>query len=341
VPLRQSQLKQFVLFQIKSAVIRALAASINANKNYQGYRYMTNSLEEKIVLVTGATGKQGGAVAKHLLQSSRFRLRVLVRDANKLAVKALHEEGAEIVVGDLDDRASLERSLDGVYGVYSVQVYRDGKNGESAIDNEIRQGKMLADVAASTGVQHFVYSSVGSADRHTEIPHFESKWQIEEYIRAIKLPYTILRPVFLMENWESNRSSIFNGTLSQPLDPDKPLQQVTVDDVGAFAALAFQHPDKWLNREIDLAGDELTMLEAAQVFSRVIGQQVNYEQVPWQQFREFAGEEITTMYQWFNNVGYSADIAAVRREYTGTKTLEQYLRTNGWENARVAQEAIA
>lgn len=302
---------------------------------------MTDPLSEKIVLVTGATGKQGGAVAKHLLQSSRFRLRVLVRDPNKPAAKALGEEGAKIVAGDLDDRASLERGLNGVYGVYSVQVYRDGKNGESAVDNEIRQGKMLADVAKAAGVQHFVYSSVGSAHRHTEIPHFESKWQIEEYIRALQLPYTIVRPVFLMENWESNRSSIFNGTLSQPLDPDKPLQQVTVDDVGAFAALAFQHPDEWLNREIDLAGDELTMLEAAQVFSRVIGEQVNYEQLAWQQFRESAGEETTTMYKWFNKVGYNADIAAVRREYPGLKTLEQYLRSNGWENARVVKEALA
>ena len=302
---------------------------------------MTDTLEEKIVLVTGATGKQGGAVAKHLLQSSHFSVRALVRDPNKPAVRALHEEGAEIVSGDLDDRASVERALDGVYGVYSVQVYRDGKNGESGLEKEIRQGKMLADIALSADVQHFVYSSVGSAHQHTAIPHFESKWQIEEYIRSLKLPYTILRPVFLMENWESSRDLIFNGRLSQPLDPNKPLQQVSVDDVGAFAALAFQHPDKWLNHEIDLAGDELTMIETAQVFSRVIGQQVNYEQVTWEQFLVGAGEETTTMFQWFNNVGYNADIPAVRQAYPGLKTLEQYLGSNGWKNARAVLEAIA
>jgi uncharacterized protein YbjT (DUF2867 family) len=301
---------------------------------------MTGTLEEKVVLVTGATGKQGGAVAKHLLQSSHFSVRALVRDPNKPAVRALHEEGAEIVSGDLDDRASVERAVDGVYGVYSVQVYRDGKNGESGVEKEIRQGKMLADVALSSDVQHFVYSSVGSAHRHTGIPHFESKWEIEEYIRSLKLPYTILRPVFLMENWESSRDLIFNGTLSSPLDPNKPLQQVTVDDVGAFAALAFQHPDKWLNREIDLAGDELTMLETAQVFSSIIGQQMNYEQITWEQFLLGAGEEMTTMFQWFNNVGYEADIAAVRSYYPGLKTLEQYLDTNGWKNARAVLEAI-
>jgi uncharacterized protein YbjT (DUF2867 family) len=302
---------------------------------------MTDTLEEKVVLVTGATGKQGGAVAKHLLQSSHFTVRALVREPNKPAVRALHEEGAEIVSGDLDDRASVERALDGVYGVYSVQVFRDGKNGESGLEKEIRQGKMLADASLSKGVQHFVYSSVGSAHRHTEIPHFESKWEIEEHIRSLKLPYTILRPVFLMENWESSRDLIFNGTLSQPLDPNKPLQQVSVDDVGAFAALAFQHPDKWLNREIDLAGEELTMLETAQVFSRVIGQQVNYKQVAWEQFLLGTGEETTTMFQWFNNVGYNADITAVRSYYPGLKTLEQYLDSNGWKNARAVLEAIA
>ncbi len=286
---------------------------------------MSDKLNEKVVLVTGATGKQGGAVAQHLLKGGGILVRAFVRDPEKPAAKALVDLGAEVVQGDLDDHQSIERALLGAYGVYSVQVYREQKNG---IENEIRQGVMLADAAKAAGVQHFVYSSVGSAHRHTGIPHFDSKWQIEEHIRALKLPYTILRPVFLMDNWETfSRDSIANGTLSQPLDPNKPLQQVAVDDVGAFAAIAFQHPDKWLGREIDLAGDELTMPQVAQVFSRVTGQQVNYVQLSWEQFHSSAGDETTTMYKWFNDVGYNADIAAVRKEYPDLKTLEQYLRS--------------
>ena len=286
---------------------------------------MSDKLNEKVVLVTGATGKQGGAVAQHLLKGGGILVRAFVRDPEKPAAKALVDLGAEVVQGDLDDHQSIERALLGAYGVYSVQVYREQKNG---IENEIRQGVMLADAAKAAGVQHFVYSSVGSAHRHTGIPHFDSKWQIEEHIRALKLPYTILRPVFLMDNWETfSRDSIANGTLSQPLDPNKPLQQVAVDDVGAFAAIAFQHPDKWLGREIDLAGDELTMPQVAQVLSRVSGQQVNYVQLSWEQFHSSAGDETTTMYKWFNDVGYNADIAAVRKEYSDLKTLEQYLRS--------------
>lgn len=296
---------------------------------------MTDELSEKVVVVTGATGKQGGAVAQHLIQGSHFRVRALVRNPDKPAARAIAELGAELVQGDLDDRASVEKALLGAYGVFSVQVYKE-KNG---IEAEIRQGTTLADVAKAAGVQHFVYSSVGSAHRHTGIPHFESKWLLEEHIRAIQLPYTILRPVFLMDNWVSVRDSIINGTLPQPLDPNKPLQQVAVDDVGAFAAIAFEHPDKWLNREIDLAGDELTMPQVAQVFSRVIAQEVKYVQLPWDQFHSSAGEETTTMYKWFNNVGYNADIATVRQEYSNIQTLEQYLRSHGWENLSAYRES--
>ena len=127
---------------------------------------------------------------------------------------------------------------------------------------------------------------MGSSYRETGIPAFDGKWEIEEYIRGIGLPYTILRPTSLMEDWEEMREEIIGGTLAQPLDPDKPLQQVSVDDVGAFAAMAFEDPEGWLGREVDLAGDESTMVEIAETFGRVIGRKVEYAQVPWEEFRE-------------------------------------------------------
>jgi hypothetical protein len=112
-------------------------------------------------------------------------------------------------------------------------------------------------------VEHFLYSSVGSTHRQTGIPHFESKWEVEEHVRQIGLPYTILRPVFFMKNWVWMRERIFGGTLSQPLDLVKPFQQVAVEDIGAFAAIAFERPDEWIGREVDLAGDEQTIPEIA------------------------------------------------------------------------------
>ena len=282
---------------------------------------------ERLVLVTGATGNQGGAVARRLLERG-FPVRGLTRDPEKPEARALAEQGAEVVQGDLDNRSSLEGALEGAYGVFSVQNFYEG-----GYEGEVRQGTTLADVAKESGVQHVVYSSVGSAHRETGVPHFDSKGEIEQYKREAGLPLTILRPVFFMQNWEMMRDQILDGTLAQPLDPDKPLQQVNVEDIGAFAAMAFESPDEWIGREVDLAGDELTMPEAAEAFSLVTGREVSYYQVPWDQFREQMGEEMTVMYEWFNDVGYEADVLALRSEYPDLTDLERYLRDHGWLGA--------
>jgi uncharacterized protein YbjT (DUF2867 family) len=284
---------------------------------------------ERLIVVAGATGKQGGAVARSLLERG-FQVRALTRNPQKPEAQALADQGAEVVQGDMEDRSSMERVLEGAYGIFSVQNF-----GETGYDREVQQGKKVADAAKAAGVEHFVYSSVGSAHRQTGIPHFESKWEIEEHVRQIGLPYTILRPVFLMQNWEWTREMILGGTLAQPFDPDKPLQQVAVEDIGAFAAIAFENPDRWIGREVDLAGDEQSMSEIADTFSRVIGREVSYYQVPWDQFEEQVGEEVTLNSRWINDVGYEADIAALRQEYPELTTFERYLRSHGWEGAEV------
>jgi uncharacterized protein YbjT (DUF2867 family) len=283
---------------------------------------------ERLVLVAGATGRQGGAVARSLLNRG-FRVRALTRDPQKPAAQALAQQGADVVQGDMDDRFAMDRVLEGAYGVFSVQNF-----GETGPEGEVKQGKILADAAKVAGIQHFVYSSVGSSYRETGILHFESKWRIEKHVREVGLPYTILRPVFFMHNWEMMREQILaRGTLAQPLDPDKTLQQVAAEDLGAFAALAFERPDEWLGREVDLAGDEQTMPEIAGTFSRVTGREIHYSQAPWDQIEEQMGEELTVMWRWFNVVGYEADITALRQEYPELTTFEQYLRHSGWENA--------
>ncbi len=280
-----------------------------------------------LILVSGATGNQGGAVARRLLERG-FRVRALSRDTQKPEAQALAEAGAEVVRGDLNDRSSVDQALEGAYGVFSVQNFYEG-----GYEVEVRQGKTLADAAKAAGVRHVVYSSVGSAHRETGIPHFDSKGEIEEYKRQTDLPYTILRPVFFMQNWEMMRDQILDGTLAQPLDPEKPLQQVNVEDIGAFAAMAFENPDEWLGREVDLAGDELTMPEVAETMSQVTGREISYYQVPWNQFREQMGEEFAIMYEWFNDEGYEADIEALRGVHPELMSLEQYLRSHGWEDA--------
>ncbi len=278
----------------------------------------------RIILVTGATGNQGGAVARHLLQRGNFRVRAFVRDPNKPAAQALKQAGAELVSGNLNDRASLDRALQDVYGVFSVQGFEDG------LETEIRQGKALADAASSTGIQHFVYSSVGSAERNTGIPHFDSKFQVEEYIRAIGLPYTIMRPVFFFYNYNMMRPMLENGTLPQPLSPDTKLQQLSEEDYGKIVALVFERSADFLNRVHEVASVDMTMTEIAAAFSRVFGKTVNYQQIPFEAFEQQAGEEVTIMYRWFENVGYGADLAQLKRDFPAPTDFESYLRDHNW-----------
>ena len=273
----------------------------------------------RLILVTGATGKQGGAVLRHLREKG-FPVRALTRDPDKPQARALTGHGTEVVRGDLDDRASLTRALDGVYGVYSVQ-----SRTEKGIEAEIRQGIALADAARRENVSHFVYSSVGSADQHTGVPHFDSKFQIEEHIRQSGLPHTIIRPVFFMENWQGMKARMEPGKLMLPLKPDTRLQMIAVDDIGAFVTIAFEFPGRWQGHALDIAGDELSMSQVAQALGRVSGEDVNYVQAPWDKFEQQAGQEMTLMFRWFEDVGYHADIPALRQQHPSLMNFERWM----------------
>jgi uncharacterized protein YbjT (DUF2867 family) len=271
---------------------------------------------ERIILVTGATGRQGGAVRRHL-QKKGFKLRALVRDPNSNKARQLMGHGEEVFQGSLDDPDSLMRAMDGVYGVFSVQPYTA---------SEIQQGVAVIEAANRQDVSHFVYSSVGSVDEETDIPHFETKVKVEEHLRSSGLQYTILRPVFFMENWQRKfGESIRNGRPQQPLSPTTHLQMLAVDDIGAFAVLAFEHPVEWKNRTLSLAGDELSMQQIADAFSRVMTRNVKYVQVPWDQFEKNMGQELTVMYRWFEKKGFHFNIGEVRREYPLTHTFNRWL----------------
>ena len=208
---------------------------------------------------------------------------------------------------------------------FSVQnFWEHGKEGE------IRQGRNLADAAKRAGVSHFVYTSVANADKNTGIPHFDSKYEIEEYIKTIQLPYTVIRPVSFMENWEYSRADIGNGIIYGPLSPGTRNQHITVKDIGRFAAEAFDNPAEWLGVSIDIAGDDHTQQELAGLFSRVTGKEVSYVQVPWDEFEEQQGEEMAIMEKWFEDVGYSADVADLRSKFPWLTSLERYLTENDW-----------
>jgi uncharacterized protein YbjT (DUF2867 family) len=173
-----------------------------------------------------------------------------------------------------------------------------------------------------------VYCSVGSADRRTGIPHFDCKFRIEEHIRGSGLRHTILRPVFFMENWLLSRDTIERGTLELPLTPDTRLQMIAVRDIGIFAGMAFEHPGHWQGRAVDIAGDELSIEDIAAALGRLAGRPVSYSQIPWQKFEESAGHDYTLMFRWFQDVGYSVDIAALRQEHPNLMNFERWLQSN-------------
>jgi uncharacterized protein YbjT (DUF2867 family) len=283
---------------------------------------------DNVALVTGATGRQGGAVIRHMLPKG-WKLRALTRNPQSHAAQSLARQGVELVQGDLENAASVTRAAAGVYGIYSVQDFW-----AVGAKREVVQGKNVADAAKKAGVKHFVYSSVGGAERNTGIPHWESKWEVEEHIRSLGLPATVLRPVTFMETYyiEQVEIGLLKGKLADPIRADKPYQTIATNDIGAFVALAFERPTEFIGKELEIAGSELTNLEAAKVFSRVLGKPVKFQRLPLPLVRLILGKEFYTMFRWFNEAGYRADIPGLRRAYPEIHlhSLEEWLRNEGW-----------
>ena len=288
---------------------------------------MTN--QDRIVLVAGATGRQGGAVVRHMLPKG-WRLRALTRSPKSYAARQLAEKGVELAEGDMDDPASLERAARGVYGIYSVQDFWT-----VGARREVQQGRNLADVAKRAGVEHLVYSSVGGAERNTGITHWETKWVIEKHARSLKLPVTVLRPASFMETYHITEVEIglLKGKLADPIRGDKPYQTIATDDIGAFAAIAFERPKDFIGLELEIAGSELTNIDAAKVFSRVLNRPVKFQKLPLSIVRLLLGKEFYEMFHWFDSKGYQANIPELRRRYPEVRlhSLEDWLREDGWD----------
>ena len=282
------------------------------------------------VLVTGATGNQGGAVVDHLLAAGTdFEVLGLTRDASSDAAQELSDRGVEMVEGDLDDRDSLREHVDRADAVFAVTNFWT-----QGYDAQVQQGQNLADVAADEGVEQFVFSGVGSHWEDTGIPHFDSAWEIEQHAQDLDLPLTTLAPVFFYQNFEAFVEDIVDdGTLALPLEEGVSLQMVDVDDVGRAAAVALEDPDRFVGERLELAGDERTLEETAETISEVSGLEVEPVHVPIEDAYESFGEEFTVMCEWFNEVGYSADIDALEETFGFEFTdLETYLREHGWED---------
>jgi len=281
------------------------------------------------ILVTGATGQQGGAVARALIAKGQ-KVRVMTRHPEKAA--ALAKAGAEIVQGDLTNQAVLQMALRGVNGVFAMSTPF-----EAGMDAEVRQGIMLADAAKQAGITHYVYTSVGSAHRHTGIPHFESKWKVEQHIQKIGLPATILRPVWFMENFTTFAKPSADGIISVPMRPARKLAMVALKDIGTFSAAAFVRPKDFIGQAIDLAGDELTIPEVAALLTKTMGRPVSFQEFPLDQAESALGHDFAVMFRWFNDVGYVIDIPKLKQQYgIPLTTFAEWVKTIDWGKANQA-----
>ncbi|MFB7560400.1 NmrA/HSCARG family protein [Streptomyces brevispora] len=279
---------------------------------------------EETIMVLGGTGRQGGAVARELLRRGHA-VRALVRDPAKDEARALARAGAVLVRGDLDDETSLVAAMDGVHGVFSVQTFR----GPGGCEAEERQGRAVADAAVRAGVKHFVYSSVGGADRDTRVPHFESKLRIEQYLKSLGLPLTVLRPVMFHDILLdiAPRRVQDELVLGMWLDPETSVQLIATSDIGVFAADAFEDPESWLGRTVEIAGDDLTGPQMAAAFEAVSGVPTRFQQLPIEPLRA-ARQDLANMFDWFERDGYRADLPTLRGKRPGLVSLESWLAEN-------------
>ncbi|MEV8588173.1 NmrA/HSCARG family protein [Streptomyces sp. NPDC051180] len=279
---------------------------------------------EGTILVLGGTGRQGGAVARELLRRGRT-VHALVRDPGKAEARSLEEAGAVLVRGDLDDPASLLAAMKDADGVFSVQTFR----GPGGCEAEVRQGRAVADAAVEAGVRHFVYSSVGGADRDTRVPHFESKLEVEEYLRTLDLPTTVLRPVMFHDILLDIAPRPVGGelVLSMWLDPETSVQLIATSDIGVFAAEAFLNPEEWIGRVVEIAGDDLTGPQMAAAFEAASGVPTRYQQLPIEPLRANR-EDLANMFDWFERDGYHADLPELRKIRPDLVSLETWLSEN-------------
>jgi uncharacterized protein YbjT (DUF2867 family) len=269
------------------------------------------------ILVIGATGNQGRSVIRALSKFPNFAIRGLVRQPSSEAAKRLAQAGVELVQGDMDDRKSLENAMKGVYGVFSYQNMNDG------VQKEEERGKRVAHAAKFAEVPHFIYSSVGGADRNTDVSYFLSKWRIETFIKELDLPnYTIFRPVAFMDNFAMDHRDLILSFFRSSLK-GKPVQMIAVADIGKWVARAFSEHDPYQFQEIEIAGDELTYPQIEAAFVKVEGKKPSTVPMPGAVLAHLG--DMGKLYTWMFQEGYQADLEFCRSTIKDMLTFEQWL----------------
>jgi len=298
-----------------SILIRALAA---------GLIIMTGVLqaaEPSTLLVMGATGRQGGAVVDELL-SRGYTVRAMTRKPQGKKAQRLADRGVTVVQGDYGDKDSILAAMDGVQGAFFYSGFSR---------NELAEGLNVIDAARQAGIRHLIYSS-GAAAAPDGGMEGAVKAQVELALRDSGVPFSVIRPVAFMENYKGQQKRTIEKGVIDSRAPDRYVYFIAIPDIGFFVGEAFDNPNQWIGRGENIAGDKMTMAELAQTFSTVLGNDIKYVRQPLDEFLQSFPPPLQPLFRWYDEAGYSADVANWRRQYPNLITLEQYLRATGWEN---------
>ena len=282
----------------------------------------------KTVAVTGATGKQGGAVADQLLKAG-FQVRAITRNPNSAAAEKLKQKGAEVVAADMNDIDSLKKALQGADSVFSVQNFWEKGVG---YDGEIKHAKNLVDAAKSAGIKYIVQASIADTEKAPGVKHWECKAVVEDYVKKSGITYTFLGETLFMDNFVDPK----NGAMMLPfisgiLKKDKHLHMTAVKDIGAVALAAFQNPDQYAGTKINIAGDSLTVAEIRAIYNKNMPKKAPSYAIPsW--LSCLLSKDLAKQLKWNNNPGWQFPLSETKAVIPATTSFEQFLkehRTSG------------
>jgi len=307
----------------------------------------------RLITVVGATGQQGGGVARVLLGASsckkdekdvtckkkKWRVRALTRNSGSPAARSLAEQGAEIVKADISNKEDINKAFHGAYGVFAVTNFWDKECFPKDIGLEERQGKMLVDAALANKVSHFIWSSLPDVEKISGgklcVPHFTGKNKIEQYAKTLKgLTSTFVHAGLYHANWFDlvKLKKTEDGTLdfALPVRPETQLPMIDPEDTGVFVEKILEDKEKYAGKDVLMAAEYLTLPQMVDIYKKVTGKPARYRYVEPEQLKRerIWPEELVDMFVYCDQHGYynKADISPAREIHPHMKSFEQWLR---------------
>jgi len=281
------------------------------------------SMAGELVLVTGITGRQGAAVAEELLARD-YAVRGMTRKPASDAARVMAGKGVVIVQGDYGDPDSLLAAMQGVNKLFFYSGFSP---------NELQEGLNVIAAAKTAGVDYIVYSSGAAAEPGVGVAG-SVKAKVEQALVESGIEYTVLRPVAFMENFDGQQKRIAKLGIVDSRAPDRQLHFIAIRDIARLAAEAFDHPDEWSGKAMNIAGDSMSVQEYVDTFGKVMGRTVTYTRKPLEEYLASMPKPLQPLFRWYDEVGYTADVDTLRKRYPDMLTLEQYLRATGWANGQ-------